>query len=235
MHERKEPHFGGSSSNVKPFQKSTNSRQQFLWTVLTWLAVFYLLFKAFHWWELKRMHSPIETPHLIQAPTPATNAVVGVPATTHTKEPRPSPSLVANSAPQQRLEKFSAENGTKRTITRCEVNGSITFTDKECHSAAKQSAVTVDVAAIGTVAPNPRPLPNGVSQNLQRPSIPVAQTPSTAPTPSQTQITAAECSYIKQRIEQIDALARQPLSGVTQDQLTTERRKLRDRQFALSC
>lgn len=236
MHERREPHFGNSSGNAELFQKSTNSRQQLLWTVLTWLAVFYLLFKAFHWWELKRIHPPAVTPNFTQAPTPVPNKITGVPAATHIKESRPSSNPIANNALQDRQDNWSAENGTKRAITRCEVNGSITFTDQECHSSAKRSIVTVNVAKLGTIAPTPRTQPNEFSQSVQQPPVDVAQqTASTSPAPSPAQMKAAECFYIKQRIEQIDSLARQPLSGVAQDQLTTERKKLRDRQFALSC
>jgi hypothetical protein len=44
-----------------------------------------------------------------------------------------------------------------------------------------------------------------------------------------------ECSWIDARISALDAAARQPLSGQWQDQIRDERRKLRDRQFALRC
>lgn len=45
----------------------------------------------------------------------------------------------------------------------------------------------------------------------------------------------AECSYLSSQIAAIDAAARQPLPGYEQDRLKDQRRRARDRQFALRC
>lgn len=45
----------------------------------------------------------------------------------------------------------------------------------------------------------------------------------------------AECLSLDARIVQLDAMARQPQSGSTQDSITAERRSARDRQFNLHC
>ena len=45
----------------------------------------------------------------------------------------------------------------------------------------------------------------------------------------------AECASISATVAQLDSMARQPQSGQTQDSINVERRKLRDRQFALRC
>lgn len=46
---------------------------------------------------------------------------------------------------------------------------------------------------------------------------------------------SAECSGLAARIAQLDALARQPQSGPTQDWIKDEKRTARDRQFRLRC
>ena len=45
----------------------------------------------------------------------------------------------------------------------------------------------------------------------------------------------AECANLNAQISQLDALARQPQSGQSQDRITSERRSARDRQFSLHC
>lgn len=45
----------------------------------------------------------------------------------------------------------------------------------------------------------------------------------------------SECKGLNERIRQLDAEARQPLSGLRQDQIRDQRRAARDRQFALRC
>lgn len=45
----------------------------------------------------------------------------------------------------------------------------------------------------------------------------------------------AECAAIDSRVEQLDAMARQPQSAATQDWIRSERKAARDRQFRLRC
>lgn len=47
--------------------------------------------------------------------------------------------------------------------------------------------------------------------------------------------TRAECAALKDRIVQLDALARQPQTGQTQDRIKEEKKQVRDRQFRLRC
>ncbi len=46
---------------------------------------------------------------------------------------------------------------------------------------------------------------------------------------------AWECKALAQEIRAVDAVARQPQTGPTQDRLTAQRRAARDRQRALGC
>jgi hypothetical protein len=45
----------------------------------------------------------------------------------------------------------------------------------------------------------------------------------------------AECAALDERIKYLDAMARQPLDGQTQDSIRGERKKLRDRQARIPC
>lgn len=47
--------------------------------------------------------------------------------------------------------------------------------------------------------------------------------------------TRAECAGLKDRIVQLDALARQPQTGQMQDRISSEKKQVRDRQFRLRC
>ena len=47
--------------------------------------------------------------------------------------------------------------------------------------------------------------------------------------------TVFECSQLESLIASLNAAARQPLSGYQQDRLRGERKRARDRQFALKC
>jgi len=47
--------------------------------------------------------------------------------------------------------------------------------------------------------------------------------------------TVERCERLEQRIERLDAQARQALSGPRQDRLRTERMKARDEQYRLRC
>lgn len=53
--------------------------------------------------------------------------------------------------------------------------------------------------------------------------------------PAQVGGTRAECAALKDRIVQLDALARQPQTGQTQDRIANEKKQVRDRQFRLRC
>lgn len=46
---------------------------------------------------------------------------------------------------------------------------------------------------------------------------------------------AAECKSLDEQIKNYDSMARQPQSGQVQDWITAQRKKVRDRQFAIHC
>lgn len=57
----------------------------------------------------------------------------------------------------------------------------------------------------------------------------------TVTTNSATQNPGLECKALAAHVTSLDAMARQPQSGQTQDWITGEKRKARDRQFQLRC
>lgn len=61
------------------------------------------------------------------------------------------------------------------------------------------------------------------------------QAPAVVQRSVQTGGTRAECAGLKDRIVYLDALARQPQTGQTQDRIKEEKKQVRDQQFRLRC
>jgi hypothetical protein len=113
------------------------------------------------------------------------------------------------------------------------VNGQVIFTDRDCPSGAKETSVTVNMANMGTVAPQvqqPAPVPV-----QQRNVVTTTTTYTTNGSAANVSGRAAECAYLDIRIKQIDSMARQPLSGQAQDGLSAEKARLRSKQYELHC
>lgn len=62
-----------------------------------------------------------------------------------------------------------------------------------------------------------------------------SQAPAVVQRPVQTGGTRTECAALKDRVVHLDALARQPQTGQTQDRIANEKKQVRDRQFRLRC
>jgi hypothetical protein len=62
-----------------------------------------------------------------------------------------------------------------------------------------------------------------------------SQAPAVVQRPVQMAGTRAECAALKDRIVHLDALARQPQTGQTQDRIANEKKQVRDQQFRLRC
>lgn len=60
-------------------------------------------------------------------------------------------------------------------------------------------------------------------------------TTTTTTTTTTTQNSASECRALDEQIKNYDAMARHPQSGQVQDWITAQKRKARDRQFAIHC
>lgn len=200
-----------------------------LWTILAAVAGCYLLYKTYGWVEFKKPQPPAN----ITQQKPVVKA-------------EPQVNFVEYTPPAQKEVKrqpatpnYTYQTSTQQSITKCNINGTVTYTDKECPTSAQRSSVLVDTANVGTtthINPDTSQQSNQTLVASQNPEQiqPVRQTayPQQA---QQASNKAAECVFLKQQIEQIDAIARQPQSASTQDRLAADRRKVRDRQHTLGC
>lgn len=127
----------------------------------------------------------------------------------------------------------AAPTQRQNTVTKCVKDGKITFTDGACPDGAVWSTVNADNPMVGTVAP---PRQNwSVPQALTPDQVYEGQPNAVVITQSTQSNRAQECMRLSKLIEQLDAMARQPLPGVAQDHIRADRAKLRKRQADLKC
>ena len=214
MHEREPILYGEKRSRQNTSSRSTLSM------ILTWIFILFLLYKSFLWWDSKHQtHKEINP---------------GLEITTQGSRPiRIAPPYVPpETGPRQ--ENYSSRTDqpsiNKNSITKCVINGQVSFTDGACPTGARTSNVTVHTSNIGT-GPAPKFVPTSLPvQTYQAPTLqPIAEIQNARSTNED------ECKSLGQQIDNFDALARQPQSAQTQDNISAERRKLRSRQFALGC
>lgn len=200
--------------------QQVSTLQSNLWTILTWVSILFLLYKSFLWWESSR------------GPVKAINPSIGVavPETDPIERKRiyrpPTPQL----GQQDSANRSAPVHSGDRTVTKCMVNGQVTFTDSDCPTGSKVSSVTVNTAYVGTVAPQ---MPITASPQVQYQSV--ATNLPTAGTVGKSSTRNAECGYLDEQIKLIDSLARQPQSAQTQDNLSAQRKRFRSRQYELHC
>jgi hypothetical protein len=190
-----------------------------LWTVLIWLTALFLLYKSFLWLESYKQSRKELNPGIeLRAPekAPLTNSRNLVPSPGGRSQPDSSTGS-------------EASNPDTRTVTKCLLNGHVIFTDGKCPSGSSNSTVTVNTAKVGTVAP---PAFVSAPPQVQQPAV---RPQAAVETSNAATVHEAECNLLKQEIDQIDALTRQPLSGRYQDDLRARREKVRSKQFALHC
>lgn len=182
--------------------------------IIIFMAILFLFYLAADW-KLNQ-----SAPEKNDNPSPAEVRAVKHPAAALTPYFQPSMPQPSHSGPSQ-------EAGNTRTVTKCVVNGKTSYGDGECAPGAVVSQVTTRT-----------------DHNLMapiRPSAPTRQETTTVHETVVTQSTTSadgnksECGLLDQQIKNLDSLARQPQSGPTQDWITAERKKLRDRQFRIPC
>jgi hypothetical protein len=187
--------------------------------ILTWVSILFLLYIAFLWWEIQK-----------KPPKPLIPSVeIAAPIALPTESDRATPPTRSQPV-QQSAGTAPVTRSDYRTVTKCMVNGQVIFTDRDCPTGSKSSSVTVNTANVGTVAPQavePATTPRrkqSVVSNIS--SEGAVGNPSTR---------NAECGYLDEQIKLIDALARQPQSGQSQDALSSQRKRFRSRQYELHC
>jgi hypothetical protein len=189
-----------------------------VWAVLAGLAILFVLYKSFLWWDLQRQ------------PQPVPQATVGAPLDGTTPRAPVALPPQTNNYPDRLVLESDPSTTAKRTVRKCLVQGHVSYTDRPCPNGGTTSSVTVSTANVGTVAPTAPPEPAvQITQQVVGQQAPAMQTQGTDATKQ------VECDYLEMEIKRIDAAARQPQSGQTQDALAEQRKKVRSRQFALHC
>lgn len=139
-----------------------------------------------------------------------------------------APSRATEQVSKQALSNAASEAGT-RLVTKCQFNGKTTYGDGNCAAGEKTSQVAtkenhnlMDAVRIPVTSPAAEPPAQStvITQDTQNPDYAAMK---------------AECAAWEERIKYLDALARQPLDGQTQDSIRSERKKIRDRQAHIPC
>jgi hypothetical protein len=158
------------------------------------------------------------------------NGVVSTPETDSSKTERTRQPQENSLGRQRSTHGPERTNADTQTITKCLVKGKVILTDRECPSGSVKSSVMVNTANVGTVAPSMSATePPQIQHQVVVVNAPVAGTTGSASTRN------AECGYLDEQIKLIDALARQALSGQSQDSLISQRKRFRSRQAELHC
>lgn len=207
---------------------------------LTWIAVAVVLYLGFLWLESRRSGQrlaggnvagmsirPNKAPAAQVADEP--QFVASVTPSARISSERDLPSVRARLPQGEPPEIPPARTGG--TIYRCRAyNGGTFWAQAHCgqHQALIESIV---------------PVPAGMSFE-QQVELAEQRRPPTTTTIHNTHIevnrtadasTKSECKALDARVEQLDAMARQPQSGQMQDWIRGQRQQARDRQFALRC
>lgn len=200
----------------------------FLSMALTWVGVGFVLFKAYGWWEQHKTH---------RTPTPslATQSAEPAPELAHRQEPPQA----APAAPHENFSSYEAPRPaeaprpqTGGTIYLCRgYNGASFWASDHCNQHS---------ALIERIANVPPGLPFGQQVALAEQQRQAVAAPATVVTTTVVSAPAggpdkALCASLDARVNQLDAMARQPQSASMQDWNRQERQKARDEQFRLHC
>lgn len=153
---------------------------------------------------------------------PAATVTAPAPSAARTAPPATTPQQAPARAPVAR-----PSRGPETVVTRCESGGRTTFTDGDCAPGARASELRVQ---------RDLNLADGASH---LPRARLTHAPAAGQAPQQRGAGSAgreaECSALGQRIQGLDAQARQPQSARMQDWISARRHEARSRQFALRC
>ncbi|MCJ0765661.1 hypothetical protein [Variovorax terrae] len=199
----------------RPFAPPEPTLQSTLQIILFWLAVGFVLWKAWGWWEA-RQPAKRQPPSTATVSRPAVPPPRGPAALTY-----PSPTVPA--AP--------------KVVTRCVVNGVTSYSDAGCASAtAPATHLRIDPAQ--NLADGMRPEHRAAAlqslQPRQQHVVQAAPQPVYAYPDLAVQLKAV-CQGLEEEISYIDARARQPQPAWEQDRLSARRKVARDEQFRLRC
>lgn len=220
MRDRQRDANGRSS---RPFTRNPEaSAAGTLWIVLAWVVIFFALFKAFSWWQVHKpvpVRPPDNERRRVSLPEPVP---LSLPESAPSAE-QPSP-VYPYQPDQARVE--------SRSVTKCVGRTGTSYADGPCPNGATSTTVTTYTGlnlsdGLPTVSRTPQPVPvERVTVNVPVIAPPVAVSISNV---------QAECAGLTSELHQLDARARQPQSGQSQDWIRDKQRALRARKFELRC
>lgn len=192
-------------------------RYRWVFPLIFWLAVLFAGYTLAERWLEHREQQRVQRHPARAVVAPPVRAPLVAP-------PAPLAPPTVPTAPTPRTEQ----------VTKCvAANGTAGYTDGPCPHGSRSTLVSVqpDVNLADGLTPEARAasarnnsaLAVAQQQQAERQVVRVGDN------------TALECGQLNAQIASIDAAARRPLSGYEQDRLSTERRRARDRQFALRC
>jgi hypothetical protein len=213
-------------------------KQSFVGMVLFWVALAFILYKLYGWWEPRKTaranhvatatQQPTER---VQAPEPP-RAAPGVPgvdtaparvlqASRQLYTPSPTPAAPVEVAPPQ----------TSGTIYLCKnYSGGTFWAQAHC---GQHNALIDRMASVPPGMPFDQQVQLAEQRRAAIQTVVVHNAPVT--TAAEAPSNKSECAILDNRVDQLDAMARQPQGASTQDGIRSERQKTRDRQFALHC
>lgn len=203
----------------------------FIVPLIAWLCVAFALFKAYAWWEDHRsaqrmpggrpfvQEQPAERPPPASAP-PAQMEAMQRSLTSRTPS-APPPEPEAAEAPR-----------TGGTIYLCRDYGGGTFWASDHCNQHKALIVRIMSVPAGMPFEQQVELAQQRRDELDAAAQPSVQAVAAPPAAVNNKLT---CQWLDQRVNHLDAMARQPQSGHMQDWIRSERQKARDEQFRLHC
>lgn len=205
-------------TNVLQFRPAPR-KTSFAAVVLCLSVTLLLLYKAALWWQEKPSQKNMSAPP---------SAVISVELPQEVESPSTSEPLAQKALTQPNQPPAAG------TVSKCVVNGAVTYSDVACPKEATVGSVKLlpAVPREGSQQPKAMVPPPVMSQQSGTALVPQP----TLHTPIQTTpANAAECKYLNELVKQIDLQALQPLTLQQQDLLREDRKKARDRQFFLGC
>ena len=132
-------------------------------------------------------------------------------------------------APQPAQPQAPSPDAGSRVVTKCTGNGRTTYSDSDCPQGSATSKVITkaDLNIVAGLTPAEQATVKRLDEQAAT-AITIAQT-----SPAVT--SASECKVLDALIANLDASARQPQSMQMQDWIRDQRKRARDRQFAIRC
>ncbi|MDM0077447.1 DUF4124 domain-containing protein [Variovorax sp. J2P1-59] len=145
----------------------------------------------------------------------------------------PQPHVSESPSPDAPREQDQGPAPRIQQFAKCvSANGTVTYSDRPCPSGSKTGAVSVQPDA--NLADG-MSLEDRAASMRRNSAITHAAVEHERRVAMNVDLAVTECAQLDAQIASIDAATRQPLNGYEQDRLRDQRKRARDRQFALRC